>query len=1456
MRKLLPLFALLIPCVLSSFSPKNAEAAAPRKIKLVFLGDKGHHKPEDRFRQVQGVFATKGIDLNYTENLESLNPGFLKNYDGVLIFANHAKISDEQEKALLDFVEAGKALIPVHCASYCFLNSQKYIDLVGAQFSKHGTGIFSVETVKAEHPIMKNYEGFQSWDETYVHTKHNEKDRIVLEVRKEKNQSEPWTWIRNQGKGRVFYTAWGHDQRTWGNPGFQNLLERGIRWAVGDDPSVAGTYSERPKMTSLPSNLKPFEYVPANVPNYLSGASWGKMGDNIRQMQKPLEPSESQKHYVMPEGFELKLFASEPQLEGKPICMNWDERGRLWVALTIDYPNELQPPGEGRDKIVICEDTNGDNVADKFTVFADKLSIPTSIAFANGGIIVHQAPDTLFLKDTNGDDKVDERKVLFSGWITRDTHAGPSNMNYGLDNWIYGMVGYSGFEGTIGTEKQSFRTGFYRFKPDGSQLEFLRNTNNNSWGVGISEEGILFGSTANGNPSVHMPIPNRYYEKVRGWSSTVLDGIAGNAPMFPITKKVRQVDWHDHFTAAAGHALYTARNYPASYWNKTAFVTEPTGHIVATFPITAEGTSYTSRNAFNLLASDDEWSSPIVAEVGPDGNVWIVDWYNFIVQHNPTPSGFKTGKGNAYETELRDKKHGRIYRLVYKSKAGNGSLNLSKVDNKTLVQTLKNDNLFWRRHAQRLLVERKATDIVSDLLDLAKDKTLDDAGLAPGTMHALWTLKALGELENENAAAFPLAVQALKHPAAGVRLNAVKVLPPSIKSVEAILAAKMLEDSEPQVRLAATLALADQPAHKASASAITTMLKNPKYPSDRWMLDALVCAAANNDKLFIKEATTDAKGSNPDQLMVLEKVAEHFARGNPKDEIHEVLQALVHSNTLAQTAVLRGLARGWPANNPLELTEKTETILAELFNKASTGAKGQLALLGKKWKSKALQAKSMEVVQSFIKVASDSKQNETERIQAARQACEFGSGDASVSIAILDLINPQLTPEVGNAFIEATGLSERPETAKHLVEKLSTWPPSLRQTAIRSLLSRSNWLPHLLDGLEANKVRLGELSLDQKQALTQTSNRSLANKAKAILAKGGGLPNPDRQKVVDEYQFATTQKGDANAGKLVFKNQCSKCHQHQGEGVKIGPDLTGMASHPKKELLIHIMDPNRDVEGNFRQYVITTSSGKVLNGMLASETKSAIELIDTEAKKQTVLREDIEEMKVSDSSLMPEGFEKQLKKEEVVNLLEFLTQRGKYLPIPLDKVATIVSTKGMFHSEDSSVERIIFPDWKPKNFQGIPFHLVDPEGTKHPNVILLHSTSGTLPEKMPKQVKIPCNGPAKAIHLLSGIGGWSFPANQAKSVSMIVRLHYQDGKTEDHPLKNGEHFADYIRRVDVPESTFAFAVRSQQVRYLSIKPQRTSEAIKDIEFIKGPDKSAPLVIAVTVESPEGDSQSK
>src|SRR5438093_6363399 len=191
-------------------------AAEPAKpIKVLFLGDNGHHRPAERFRQLQPVLAKRGIDLTYTDKTEALSPKTLAAYDGLIIYANTTKITPEQEQALLDFVEGGKGFIPIHCASYCFLNSPKYIDLVGAQFLRHEPGVFRTTIADANHPIMKGFSGFESRDETYVHTKHNTKDRAVLEYRVDKDGNEPWTWVRTQGKGRVFYTAWGHDELTW-----------------------------------------------------------------------------------------------------------------------------------------------------------------------------------------------------------------------------------------------------------------------------------------------------------------------------------------------------------------------------------------------------------------------------------------------------------------------------------------------------------------------------------------------------------------------------------------------------------------------------------------------------------------------------------------------------------------------------------------------------------------------------------------------------------------------------------------------------------------------------------------------------------------------------------------------------------------------------------------------------------------------------------------------------------------------------------------------------------------------------------------------------------------------------------------------------------------------------------------------------------------------------------------
>ena len=820
--------------------------AAP-VLKILFLGDNGHHQPSLRLRTLAPVMLSRGIQLVYTEDVAALNRDNLKRYDGLLVYANIDEISREQEKALLDYVEDGGGLFALHCASYCFRNSQRYVDLVGAQFGRHQSGVVRTRIVVPDHPVMKGFTGFESWDETYVHVRHNDKNRTVLEV----HENEPWTWVRTQGKGRVFYTAWGHDDRTWSNPGFQDLVERGLRYIAGQ--TLPNALADRPKVA-------PFEMVEQKgIPYYIPGQR--SQGDaEWPQMPKPLSPADSMQHLIVPAGFEVQLVASEPQIR-KPIAMNWDERGRLWLAETLDYPNRLLPLGEaGRDRLLICEDTDRDGQMDKFTVFADGLNIPTGFTFANGGVILLQAPNTLFLKDTDGDDRADVQEILFSGWGRSDTHAGPSNLVYGFDNWIWGVLGYSGFNGSVGGEGFKFSQGFYRFSPNGQRFEYLRTTNNNTWGLGFTEDGIPFGSTANNNPNVYLPIPNRYYTPA-GLASKVLGSISDTSRFLPISSRVRQVDVHWGYTAAAGHAFYTARAYPKEYWNRIAFVAEPTGHLVGQFIVEPSGANYRAHNPTNLIVSDDEWFAPIMAEVGPDGAVWIIDWYNYIIQHNPTPKGFKRGDGNAYDNDLRDQRHGRIYRIVWKGDATSRKptaepLSLAGASTAKLVATLANDNLFWRRHAQRLLVERGRKDVVPQLLKLVRDKSVDELGLNVGAIHALWTLQGLGAID-----ALPEVLEAvvdtLQHQSAAVRHTAVTVLPRTAGTVAAVLKAGLLEDKDAQVRLAALLALASGPASPAAGQELYALLDRSDLTLDQWTVDGAKIAASAHRASFLASATPE-----------------------------------------------------------------------------------------------------------------------------------------------------------------------------------------------------------------------------------------------------------------------------------------------------------------------------------------------------------------------------------------------------------------------------------------------------------------------------------------------------------------------------------------------------------------------------------------------------------------------
>jgi len=1426
-------------------------------LNVLFLGDSGPHQPRTRFNQLQPVLAERGIRLIYTESLPALHAENLAGYDALVLYANIDRIDPPQEQALLDYVAGGGGFVPLHSASYCFRNSDEIVALMGGQFKRHGTGVFRTTITNNDHPIMRGFGGFKSWDETYVHHLHNEKNRTVLSYRVDSSGREPWTWVRTHGKGRVFYTAWGHDARTWGHAGFQNLLERGIRWAAGDDPSEVPDYlSDTPfpavKMTELQKDVKEFEFMEAGgkIPNYIPSERWDVQGEDFTQMQKPIAAEESIKHMVVPQGFQVKLFASEPDIGGKPIAMAWDERGRLWVAETYDYPNELQPEGKGRDRIRILEDSDGDWKADKFTVFAEQLSIPTSITFHRGGVIVHDGVRTLYLKDTDGDDVSDQRSVIFTGWNQDDTHGGVSNFQYGLDNWIWAMQGYNHSTPIAnGRTQQTFRQGFFRFRPDGSEIEFIRSTNNNTWGLGISEEGLIFGSTANRNPSVFMPIANRYYERVRGWAPSLRLGTIADTHLFnPITENIRQVDHHGGFTAAAGHALYTAREYPRAYWNRTAFVNGPTGHLVGTFTLQAKGSDFSSTSPFNLLASDDQWSAPIMSEVGPDGNVWVIDWYNYIVQHNPTPQGFQTGKGNAYRTGLRDKKHGRIYRVVYGNGDSNRPFTLADASTDQLIATLQHPTMLWRKHAQRLLVEQGTTDAVPGLIKLIGDESIDEIGLNVAAIHALWTLHGLEQLDGSNPQATAAAIDALDHPSAGVRRNALQVLPPMEASTHALLDSNILGDGDAQVRLAALLALADLPTTADSGRAILAAMTRESDHGDRWIQDAIVSAAANCADSFLMAIAHSSEKPVGEAVQTMQIVAGHYGRTGPVDTVSNVISQLTAADPRVADAILTGFANGWPADKTPTLTDELEGDLKKLMGRLPRSSGRLLITLARDWGSKEIEQYARQVSESLLSQIDDDKLDIAQRERAALQLVEFRSRDDDVVVELLDRITPQSDPAFALAIVHAMTASESPSVGPLMVQRLDNLTPSTRIACISILLRRPESTQALLTAINKGGVLLSELSLDQKQALMTHPSEDIVRLARRLLNRGGALPSADRQAVLKGMMSATTQTGDVKLGQAVYKKNCANCHVHGGEGQRVGPDLTGMAVHPKAELLAHILDPSRDVEGNFRVYSVLTHDGVAISGLLASESKTAIEMFDVEGKKRIVLREDIEQLRASTKSLMPEGFEKQIPQADMIHLLEFLTARGQFLPIDMSKVGTVASDRGMFINKNADVERLIFPDWSPKTFKKVTFHLTDPRGGTVPNVILLHGPNGAITQKMPKSVAVPCNGPARTIHMLSGVSGWGAPVSADKTVSMIVRIHYADGQREDHELRNGVHFADYIRRVDVPESEFAFALRRQQIRYLAVYPQR-AESIREIEFVKGVDRSAPVVMAVTLEAP-------
>jgi putative membrane-bound dehydrogenase-like protein len=562
---------------------------------------------------------------------------------------------------------------------------------------------------------------------------------------------------------------------------------------------------------------------------------------SLPRVQIPLSPGDSLQHVVVPEGFHAELYASEPDIIN-PIALCWDEKGRLCVLQSVDYPHDLKKE-TGADWLTICEDTDGDGKADLFTRFAENLSLATGVVRWKDGFIVAMAPDMVYLEDTDGDDKADKSTVLFSGFGTFDTHAGPSNLRYLHNNMILGAVGYSAFKGMVSGQEIKVSKGIFQFSTDGRQFDFLGQFNNNTWGSGVSEDLELFGSTANNNHIFHMVIPQ--YRIPDGMKVKSANSFQSHYEIkTSSTTPLQQVDVRGGYTAAANANVYTARAYPESYWNKMVMICEPTGHVVHHAGIEDDGRgSYIEIDKGNLFASSDDWTAPVYADVGPDGQVWVADWYNPVIQHNPDKRGMTNqiwnaieGEGNAHKNPRRDKSHGRIYRVVYGDSVQAAPPALRRHDAGSLVKALNHDNMFWRMTAQRLIVQDQVEACIPDLIATASRSNRGRMGINPPVNHALWTLHGLGAITEQHPDALAAAEDALTHSSAVVRKTAVQVLPPTPRSAEKIIASGILADTSARARIMAVLRTSDFPDAPDLKAAVEKSAQD--IPAGKWVRDA------------------------------------------------------------------------------------------------------------------------------------------------------------------------------------------------------------------------------------------------------------------------------------------------------------------------------------------------------------------------------------------------------------------------------------------------------------------------------------------------------------------------------------------------------------------------------------------------------------------------------------------
>ncbi len=924
---------------------------------------------------------------------------------------------------------------------------------------------------------------------------------------------------------------------------------------------------------------------------------------------EPISPADSLRKIHVPPGFKVELVASEPMLLD-PVAFDWDERGRLWVVEMADYPLGLDNNGKPGGRVRVIEDTDGDGRYDKSTLFADGLNFPNGLLTWRDGVIVTAAPNILFLRDTNGDGHADEQTVLVSGLQEGNQQLRANGLRWGLDNWVYVAAG--GHHGKYGvdTKLKSVRTGEevlvgsrdFRFRPDTGALEpqsgptqFGRNRDN--WGH-------WFGSQ-NSNPLWEYVLPDQYLRRNPhvGVAETRVQLLTpANPPVFPaspLEKRYHSFDQSGHYTSGcSGMVLRDTQLFPANEIH--GFACEPFHNLAQHARLTDSGVSFTANRATgegacDFFASEDRWCRPVMVREGPDGALWVADMYRYMIEHPQFLPA--VGKDELLPHYRAGDDRGRIYRVSREGAVAFRAVRFDRMNTEEVVAALDTTNGWQRDKAQQVLLWRADKAAVAPLHALAEKSVNPLARL-----HALCTLDGLGELTPEEVA------RALSDPIPGVRENALRLAETRFTPEVRAAAGHLVGDVDAKVRLQLAFSLGASSDPQAGVALERLLKANANEP----MIVAAVMSSATP------------------HLHALAKV------GEPMEPLLNTALGLNDREALAEL-----LGSGF---TPTSLTRLLDLLAQHGSSLDKLRGSHDDAL------ARAL-ARADAIFAQARTTAGDASASPAARIAAAALLSRNSAGRAKAMNALASWLEPQHPSDTQTAALRALGETAADDVPTILAKAWPSLGPTSRQAALSAWMSREAWALDLAQRIERGELAASSVDTVQRSRLLKHDSprvRQLATKLFSTGASGA------RSKIVDDYRPVLGLKGEAAKGRDVYLRNCSICHKRGSDGKDIGPDLASVVEHPPEKLLAAILDPNADIQPGFNGYTCTLKSGEQIYGLVSSETANGVTMKLPDASLKTVLRAQISSLQSQNLSLMPEGLEAAITKEDMANLIEFL----------------------------------------------------------------------------------------------------------------------------------------------------------------------------------------------------------